>query len=62
MHFYSAAVAHQLFREVDYGTLEVGTVADFVILDRNPIEIKPHEVQDIKVEATYRKGEKVLLS
>jgi predicted amidohydrolase YtcJ len=62
MHFYTAAVAHQLFREADYGTLEVGKVADFIILDRNPIETKPHEVRDIKVLATYRKGEKVLIS
>ena len=62
MHFYTAAVAHQLFREADFGTLEVGKVADFIILDRNPIQTAPHEVRDIKVLATYRKGRKVLLS
>ena len=62
MHFYTAAVAHQLFREADYGTLEVGKVADFIVLDRNPIETNPHEVRDIKVLATYRRGSKVLLS
>jgi predicted amidohydrolase YtcJ len=59
MHFYTAAVAHQLFREADYGTLEVGKIADFIVLDRNPIETKPHDVRDIKVLATYRKGIKV---
>jgi predicted amidohydrolase YtcJ len=58
MHFYTAAVAQQLFREKNYGTLEVGKVADFIILDRNPIETTPHEVRDIKVLATYRKGNK----
>jgi len=62
LHFYTAAVAHQLFRETDYGTLEVGKVADFIVLDRSPIETTPHEVRDIKVLATYRKGKKVLLS
>ena len=62
MHFYTAAVAHQLFREANYGTLEVDKVADFIILDRNPMQIEPHDVRDIKVLATYRKGEKVLLS
>ena len=62
MHFYTAAVAHQLFREVDYGTLEVGKVADFIILDRNPTTTNPHEVRNIRVLATYRKGNKVLLS
>jgi len=62
MHFYTAAVAHQLFREENYGTLEVGKVADFIVLDRSPIETTPHEVRDLKVLATYKKGKKVLLS
>ena len=62
MHFYTAAVAKQLFREADYGTLEVGKVADFIILDRDPIKTNPHEVRDIKVLATYRRGRKELLS
>ena len=56
MHFYTAAVAKQLFRESNYGTLDVGKFADFVILDKNPMTIDPHEVRDIKVLATYRKG------
>ncbi len=59
MHFYTAAVAKQLFREADYGTLEVGKVADFIVLDRNPIESKPHDVREIRVLATYRRGLKV---
>ena len=58
MHFYTAAVAKQLFRESNYGTLDVGKFADFVILDKNPMTIDPHEVRDIKVLATYRKGKK----
>ena len=59
MHFYTAAVAKQLFREKDYGTLEVGKVADFIVLDQNPLEVDPHEVRNIKVLATYRAGAKV---
>ena len=59
MHFYTAAVAHQLFREENYGTLEVGKVADFIVLDRSPIETTPHEVREIKVLATYKKGKLV---
>jgi predicted amidohydrolase YtcJ len=58
MHFYTAAVAKQLFRESDYGTLEVGKIADFVVLDKNPMSVAPHEVRNIKVLATYRKGNK----
>ena len=62
MHFYTAAVAQQLFRENDYGTLEIGKVADFIILDRNLLEVDPHEVCKIKVLATYRRGIKQLFS
>jgi len=58
MHFYTAAVARQLFRESDYGTLEVGKIADFVVLDKNPMSVALHEVRNIKVLATYRKGNK----
>ena len=58
LHFYTAAVAHQLFRESDYGTLEVGKIADFVVLDKNPMNLDPHEVRNIRVLATYRKGQK----
>lgn len=56
MHFYTAAVATQLFREQNFGTLEVGKVADFIILDQSPLEVDPHHVRKIKVLATYRRG------
>ena len=58
MHFYTAGVAHQLFREENYGTLEVGKVADFIVLNKSPLEVEPHEVSGIKVLATYRAGVK----
>ena len=58
MYFYTTAVAKQLFRETDYGTLEVGKIADFVVLDKNPMNVDPHEVRSIKVLATYRRGNK----
>ena len=56
MHFYTAAVATQLFREQNFGTLEVGKVADFIILERSPLEVDPHQVRKIKILATYRRG------
>ena len=62
MHFYTSAVAKQLFREADCGTLEVGKLADFIILNQNPLEVEPHAVSQIKVLATYRKGIKTNLS
>ena len=59
MHFYTAAVAHQLFRENDYGTLEVGKIADFIVLDQSPLEVEPHAVSKTKVLATYKTGKLV---
>ena len=59
MHFYTSSVAKQLFREINFGTLEVGKVADFVILDQSPLEVAPHDVRKIAVLATYRKGKRV---
>ena len=59
MHFYTSAVAKQLFRENDFGTLEVGKIADFLILDQSPLEVAPHDVRKITVVATYRKGKRV---
>ena len=57
--FYTANVAYQLFRENERGKLEIGMLADFIVLDRNPFETKPHEVASIAIKAVYQKGIKV---
>jgi hypothetical protein len=41
------------------GTLEVGKLGDFVILDRNPMELNPSEIRNVEICATYVAGEKV---
>ena len=51
--------AYQLFEEDKKGTLEVGKIADFVILDRNPLTIKPMQIRDIKVVQTIKNGKPV---
>ena len=56
---YTANVAYQLFRENERGSLEVGMVADFVVLDRNPLKTEPEEVATIEITAVYQKGIKV---
>ena len=38
------------------GTLEVGKLADLVILDKNPIEVDPMTIKDIKVVETIKEG------
>ena len=57
--FYTANVAYQLFRENERGSLEIGKAADFVVLDRNPLNIAPEEVASITIKAVYQKGIRV---
>lgn len=46
------------FDENDRGSLEVGKIADMVILSQNPYEIPLQKIKDIKVEQLYLAGEK----
>jgi len=47
------------FDEHDYGSLEPGKWADFVILDKDIMEIPLSEIPDVKVLKTFSHGEKV---
>lgn len=51
--------AYQAFEENDKGTIEVGKLADLVVLDRNPLTIPPLELADIKVMRTMVGGRTV---
>ena len=51
--------AYQLHFEDKLGTIEVGKYADFVVLDKNPLELAPHELRTIQVRATYVAGRKI---
>lgn len=51
--------AYQLFEEDSKGTLEVGKVADFVVLDKNPLTVKPMQIKDIKVVTTIKNGKPI---
>jgi len=44
------------FDEDMHGSLTVGKYADFVVLDKNPLEIPVEELKDMKLLATYLKG------
>ena len=45
-----------MHREQQIGTLEPGKLADFVVLDRNPMDVEPKRIADIGVLATIVGG------
>ena len=51
--------AYATFEENEKGSLAVGKVADFVILAADPTKVKPLEIRNISVEATYIDGKAV---
>jgi len=59
---YTHEVAYQAFEDAHWGTLAAGFNADFVILDKNPFEIDPHDVPAVKVLKTYRNGKAIYSS
>jgi hypothetical protein len=48
--------AHQIKEEKKKGSLEVGKLADMVILDKNPLKVAPMAIKDIVVLATLKEG------
>lgn len=48
--------AYQYCMEDTIGSIAVGKQADFVVLDRNPLEVPPEALRDIRVEKTYKNG------
>jgi hypothetical protein len=51
--------AYLYFEEKDKGTLAAGKLADLVILDRNPLKVKPMAIRDIRVMETIKDGKTV---
>ena len=56
---YTNEAAFAMHRENDIGSLEPGKLADFVILDRNPLDTEPGQIADIRVLATVVGGQPV---
>lgn len=51
--------AYQHFEEEDKGTLEVGKLADLVIVSANPLKVEIEEIPNILVLQTIKEGETV---
>ncbi len=49
--------AYQYFEEDTKGSIEVGKKADFVILDKNILDVKKEDIDKITVLKTYKDGE-----
>ncbi|HBH52167.1 MAG TPA: hypothetical protein DDY91_09770 [Planctomycetaceae bacterium] len=48
--------AHMYHEEQTKGSLEVGKLADLVILDQNPLTVDPMSIKDIRVLETIKEG------
>ena len=51
--------AYQYFEEDTKGSIEVGKLADLVILDANPLTVDPMTIKDIKVVETLKEGQTI---
>lgn len=56
MRAITANSAYELHAEHDVGSLEVGKLADLIVLDRNPFKIPPRQIADVKVLLTVVGG------
>lgn len=54
---YTAGAAYAGFDEERVGTIEVGKLADLVVLDRSPWDVPPDSVGDIEIDLTIVDGE-----
>jgi len=50
------AAAYQYFEEETKGSLESGKLADFVVLDKNPLTVESTAIKEIKVIETIKEG------
>jgi len=59
MRAVTASAAAQIGQADRIGTLEAGKEADLVVLEKNPFEVAPGTIMDIKVSQTWVGGEKI---
>ncbi len=57
LSMYTYHIAHTSFDEKERGSLEEGKAADLVVLNRNPLELEPKVLDQLRVENIYLAGE-----
>jgi predicted amidohydrolase YtcJ len=62
LDLYTTQAAYAAHRETEIGSLEPGKLADFVVLDTNPLDADPEQITDITVLATVLGGTPVYQS
>ena len=55
----TSEAAWQLYSEHEVGSLEVGKLADMVILDKDPRKVSPDSIKEIKVQETWMDGKQI---
>ena len=60
--FYTKSAAYQMFRELERGELKIGLKADFIVLDKNLLDIEPWQVSTVGIKALYKNGLPVEIS
>ena len=56
LRMFTYEVARTGFDEKERGSLETGKIADMVILNRNPLEMDPHNLRELKIEKILLEG------
>jgi predicted amidohydrolase YtcJ len=54
--------AYQHFEEASKGSIEPGKIADFVILDKNPLDVEPMTLKNIRVIETIKQGKSIYVA
>ncbi len=62
VEMFTKNAAYATHKEKLTGTIEVGKLADLVVLDRNPLDVDPVEIRKIKILATIVGGRVVYAS
>ena len=58
----TSEAAWQLFSEHEIGSIEVGKLADLVVLEQDPRQVDPDEIRSIRVFETWMDGERVFVA